>query len=200
MGTLGGTLKRKETICGRLADALAWQLLASACVKRFNDDGQPESDRAVFRWALEHALFEIQRAHVGVLDNLPNRAAAVLLRPVIFPLGARAKPPSDRLGGALARAIMDGNPLRTRLSKDIFVPGDRQAGIATIEHALESVIAAQPVREKLRKAQREGKLTKASISEMLEAGLRAAVITESERNLVLSAEGAREAAIRVDAD
>lgn len=207
MGTLGGTLKRKELICGRLADALAWQLLASGCVKRFHDDGQPESDRAVFRWALEHALYEIQRAMIGVLDNLPNRPAALLLRPVIFPLGARAKPPSDQLGAAVARGIQDGRPLRTRLSMDIFVPPPVksrgqykvQPGIATIEHALELSVAATPIREKLKQAQREGALPRGKLSDVLAAAERSGIITAAEHERVGSAERAREAAIQVDA-
>ena len=199
MGTLGGMLKRKEMICGRLADALAWQLLASGAVKRFHDDGQPESDRVAFRWAMEHALFEIQRALVGVLDNLPNRAAAMLLRPVIFPLGANAKPPSDRLSSALARAILEGHPLRERLSPDIYLPADRQPGIATLEHALREVVAAMPVREKLRRAQHDGKLAKGSSPQLFEAAEQAGVITAVERELVQSADRAREQAILVDA-
>ncbi len=42
-----------------------------------------------------HALYQIQTALVGILDNLPNRPAAWLLRPLIFPLGAGHRPPSE---------------------------------------------------------------------------------------------------------
>jgi acyl-CoA dehydrogenase len=199
MGTLGGTLKRKEMICGRLADALAWQLLASASVKRFCDDGQPESDRAAFRWVMEHALFEIQTALCGVLDNLPNRPAALLLRPVLFPLGANAKRPSDRLTAALARAILDGHPLRERLSRDIFLPTQVEPGIATLEHALRQIVAAAPVREKLRGAQHEGTLAKAALAVMADEAVKKGILTADERKLLEVAESAREAAVRVDA-
>jgi acyl-CoA dehydrogenase len=200
MGTLGGTLKRKEAICGRLADALAWQLLASASIKRFHDDGQPESDLVAFRWAMQHALFEIQRALVGVLDNLPNRAAATLLRPVIFPLGASAKPPSDRLSSSLARAILDQHPLRERLTPDIFLPATTEPGIATLEEALRHVAAALPVHEKLRKAQQAGKLPRGGGTSRFESAEHAGIITAVERELVLAADRAREQAIQVDAE
>lgn len=199
MGTLGGSLKRKELICGRLADALAWQLLASACVKRFHDDGQPDVDRAAFRWSVEHALFEIQRAFLGVLDNLPNRAAALALRPVIFPWGARAKPPSDSLSASLARSILDGQPLRERLSKDIFLPRERQPGIATLEWALAQVVAAQPVKETLREALRDGRLTKAPPAELIAQALAAKVLTPADVDRLNAADRARETAIQVDA-
>ena len=44
MATLGGQLKRKEKLSGRLADALAWLYLESTTVKKFWDDGKPEAD------------------------------------------------------------------------------------------------------------------------------------------------------------
>ena len=43
MMTLGGTLKRKEMLTGRLADGLAWLYLGTAALKRFVDDGQKET-------------------------------------------------------------------------------------------------------------------------------------------------------------
>ncbi|MEO1705436.1 MAG: acyl-CoA dehydrogenase, partial [Pseudomonadota bacterium] len=43
---LGGGLKMKQRITGRLADALSEIYLISAMLKRFEDDGQPAEDRA----------------------------------------------------------------------------------------------------------------------------------------------------------
>ncbi|HTE05572.1 MAG TPA: acyl-CoA dehydrogenase, partial [Planctomycetota bacterium] len=85
MMTLGGTLKRREMLSGRLADALAWMYLATASVHRFVAAGEPAEEADVARWAAEHALEQCQRALVGVLDNLPSRAAAGVLRALCFP-------------------------------------------------------------------------------------------------------------------
>ena len=49
MATLGGTLKRREMLSGRMADALAWMYLGSATVKRFMDEGHPEEDEIFAR-------------------------------------------------------------------------------------------------------------------------------------------------------
>jgi acyl-CoA dehydrogenase len=114
-------------------------------------------------------------------------------------MGARARPPGDRLSSALARSILDGHPLRERLSPDIFLPAESEPGIATLEHALRHVVAAMPVREKLRKAQHEGKLPRGGAPDLLEAAERAGVISAVERELVHSADRARETAIAVDA-
>jgi acyl-CoA dehydrogenase len=199
MGTLGGSLKRKENITGRLADALAWQYLASAAVKRFVGSKDAERDRPAFAWALEHALFQIERALVGTLDNLPNRPAAFVVRWLVFPFGARRKPPSDRLAARLARAILEGGALREALSTAIYVPERTDAGLGKLEAALAAVTAAAPVREKLRAGQKARKLARGPLSEVLEAAVRAQFISESEKKLVLEAEAAREAAIAVDA-
>ncbi len=59
MGTLGGRLKRREKITGRLADALAWMYLGSATMKRFVDEGQPERDYCFVKYALVEALNNI---------------------------------------------------------------------------------------------------------------------------------------------
>jgi acyl-CoA dehydrogenase len=87
MGTLGASLKRKEKISGRLADALAWMYLGSATLKRFHDEEQRENNLALVRWASTLALYKIQEALRGVLENLPNRVAAAVLRPFVFQIG-----------------------------------------------------------------------------------------------------------------
>ncbi|HXI02633.1 MAG TPA: acyl-CoA dehydrogenase, partial [Candidatus Saccharimonadales bacterium] len=114
MATLGGALKRKEKITGRLADALAWLYLGTAALKRFHDEGCRASDLPYVRWASHLAIHRIQQALLGTLDNLPGRFVSRLLRPVIFPRGALSRPPSDGLGGSVARGLLDGGEARER--------------------------------------------------------------------------------------
>src|SRR6185503_11880373 len=102
MATLGGQLKRREAITGRLADALAWLYLGSASIKRFRDQGEPASTRPFAQWAVEHALAEIERALAGVLRNLPSRPVAWLLDLLVFPLGRSEAGPDDALGSEVA--------------------------------------------------------------------------------------------------
>jgi acyl-CoA dehydrogenase len=200
MGTLGGALKRKENLSGRLADGLAWLYLASGALKQFVDDGQPERDGAAFRWALDHALYEFQAAMVGLLDNLPLRLVALKLRLVCFPLGARLRPPSDRLGSRLARAILDGGSLREALTPLVHVPPPAEHGLGEIEAALATVVAAAPARDKVKQAQRSKGLPRKLKGEPLwAAALEASVIDASEAELLRAADRARDSAIQVDA-
>ncbi|MEN6539105.1 MAG: acyl-CoA dehydrogenase, partial [Mizugakiibacter sp.] len=107
MGTLGGALKRREKLSGRLADALAYLYLASAALKRYHDEPKIASNYDLARWGVALCLYRVQEALRGVLDNLPSRPAAWLARRIVFPLGARFRPPSDKLGRRAARAILE---------------------------------------------------------------------------------------------
>ena len=78
MATLGGQLKRREKLSGRLADALAWLYLGSAAAKRFVDEGQRSQDLPFLRWSLDHALWRIDEALEGPAGQLaepPGRLA-----------------------------------------------------------------------------------------------------------------------------
>jgi acyl-CoA dehydrogenase len=107
LATLGARLKRREKISGRLADALAWLYLGSATLKRYHDEGMPAASIPLVRFACEYSLYEIQKALEGVLYNLPNRPAAWIVRPFVFPLGRRYRSPSDTVGADEAR---EGSP------------------------------------------------------------------------------------------
>ncbi len=130
---------------GRLADGLAWLYLGTAALKRYVDEGQNERDKPLMRWSAEHALFEIQTALLGLLDNLPNRPAAFILRLKLFPRLSRYSAPSDKLQGQVARCILDGGEAREHLTPEIYIPGPEEPGLGALEAALAKVVAAQPV-------------------------------------------------------
>jgi acyl-CoA dehydrogenase len=199
MATLGGKLKRREKISGRLADALAWLYLGSATLKRFSDEGEVEADRPFVDWACAQALHEIQRALVGILDNLPARVAAHLVRLVVFPLGLPHRPPSDAQGGAVARALLEDHDGRRRLTRDIYVPARDEPGLGRLEAALEKAAVALVVEAKLRDAVRAGRLDRAPGLDLADAALAAGVISSAERQRLVEADAAREEAIQVDA-
>ena len=199
MATLGGTLKQREKITGRLADALAWMYLGSASLKRFHDDGKPDEDRPLLDWACEHAAWKVEEALQGVIANLPNRAAAGLTRAFAFPLGARYSPPSDRLGTRVAQSLLNGGETRERLTPDVYIPASQEQGLGQLEAALKKIVQAQPIRRQVKAAARAGTLgggtEEAQIAEAVEKGL----ITEADSGLIAEAAAARWETIQVDA-
>jgi acyl-CoA dehydrogenase len=198
MLTFGGALKRREKISGRLADALAWLYLGSAALKRFCDDGQPAQDRPLAEWSIEQALLEVERALGAVVDNLPNRAMAALLRFIALPLEPRRRSPSDALSGEVARAVLEGGA-RERLTKEMYVPRHDEPGIGLLENALRHILRAAPIENKLKQLVREGKLERASTSSLAEQARQARHIGEEEYASLVEAEKARRHAIEVDA-
>src|SRR5690606_115953 len=156
MGTLGGSLKRREKISGRLADALAYLYLASAALKRYHDEAKTTANYALVRWSCELCLHRVQEAMLGVLENLPHRGAASVLGGLIFPLGARFRRPNDRIGGRVARDILEDREARKTLTADVFVPPPEQPGLGALEAALDQAPAALSVETRLRDAARVG--------------------------------------------
>ncbi len=198
MGTLGGSLKRKECITGRLADALAWMYIASACVKKYVEEGEAARDRDLFRWSTREALWQVQHALDGVLANLPSRATAFALRPLVFPLGQRLRQPSDRLGAKVARSLLDGGEARLALTREMYVPKDGAVGLPLYERALAATIAAEPARRKLREAVKAKTLPRASEAELVEPARKAGVLSEAECTQVREAAALRWEAVQVD--
>jgi acyl-CoA dehydrogenase len=199
MGTLGGSLKRREKLSGRLADALAYLYLASAVLKRYHDESKTRPNYALARWSVELCLYRIQDALLGVLDNLPVRWAAALLKLAIFPLGARFRPPSDRLGSEVARDILEDREARRSLTADVFIPPADEPGLGALEAALEKAVLALPIETKLRDAVRAGRLDRAPGYMLDELGVTAGVISGDEYDLLNEAREARDEVIAVDA-
>lgn len=199
MATLGGSLKRREKISGRLADALAWQYLAAATLKRYHDEAKLASHYDLARWGVALALYRTQEALRGVLDNLPAGFAAGVVRLLVFPLGARFRPPSDRLGQRAARAILEDREARIHLTEDIHVPGPQEPGLGELEAALDKAVRALPVETKLRDAIRAGQLDRAAGDELGQHALAAGIITQAEYDALSEADEARNAVVQVDA-
>ncbi len=197
LGTLGGALKRKEYLSGRLSDAFAWIFLATAALKDFHDKGRPENERAMLEWACCHALKETETALIGVLANLPNRFAAGLARLLTFPLGVTRKPLADRQINAVAEAMTTDREVRQALSGDIFVPGPDDPGLGALDHAFTRILAASPARAKLDQARRDGRLEKDSVRAMTSVAIKEDILSQAEAALIEEAEALRDAVIQV---
>jgi acyl-CoA dehydrogenase len=197
--TLGATLKRREKICGRLADALAWLYLASAALARFHHDGERDREVPLVRFACRHALCEIQQALDGVLRNLPNRPVAWAARLLVFPLGRPFSAPSDELGAEVARGLLEDRDMRVSLTSDMYLPPPEEPGLGRLEAALKHAVAALDVEARIRDAVRAGRLDKAPGDMLLDAALAAGVITPADRAQVVHADAVRDEVIQVDA-
>jgi acyl-CoA dehydrogenase len=195
---LGGSLKRKEKLSGRLGDVLSYLYLASAALKRFEDQQCPKEDLPLLHWSCQYTLYEIQKAMDGLLQNMPNRPAAWIMRWFVFPLGQHFKAPSDKLGHEISTLLLSPSEARDRLTKGLYLPQDSTQALGCIEDALVKVIKAEHVERRLRQELKDYKADYTGLEGMLDSGLKQGIITESEAELIREAETARNNVIRVD--
>jgi acyl-CoA dehydrogenase len=198
LATLGGALKRKEKLSGRMADVLSHLYLMSAALKQFEDRGRPAGDLPLLRWSCETSLLKLQEAFDGVLRNLPNRPAAWLLRMLVFPLGLDQKGPADTVGHQVATLLLEPSAARDRLTAGLFLPADVREPLRRMEEALRKVLAAEPVEKKLWAAAGAGMIPAGGDDAMLAAGMQAGAITVEEGRLLREALDARREAVKVD--
>jgi acyl-CoA dehydrogenase len=198
MLVLGGALKRKERISARLGDVLSMLYLASATLKRFEDEGRQEADLPLVHWAVQDAIYRAAEALHGALANYPSTVWGALLRIVIFPLGRHFAPPADSLGHEVARLLIAPSATRDRLSAGMYVPRDASDPFSTLEAALATAIDAEAVEAKIRAAQKTGAIRAAGAEELAQAALAAKVISGEEAALLKRAAQLRDEVIRVD--
>jgi acyl-CoA dehydrogenase len=198
MLVLGGNLKRKEKLSGRLADILANLYLISAMVKQFEERGRPVDELPLLEWGCAESLRVIDSAFVGFFANFPNRPLAWLLRFLTFPLGIRPQGASDRLGHKVAGLLMAPSALRDRLTAGIYLPSGTAEALGRIDDALPKVIAAEAVEKKLRTARKGKKIFATDDTEALAEAVAAGAISRAEAELVEAANAARREVIRVD--
>ena len=194
---LGGSLKRKEKLSARLGDILSMLYLCSATLKRFEDDGRPTTDLPLLQWSIQDALYQMQLAFYGLLDNFPNRFMAWKMRLLIFPLGRAFSPPSDELGHRVVKILMTPGESRDRLTKGIYIPGSDKEPLGVLEQALQCTEKCKEANSKIRAAIKAGKITVQN-SEKISEALKQEIITKTEAKSLQKMETLRRLVIMVD--
>ena len=197
LALLGGSLKRREKISGRLADVLSNMYVISAMLKHYEDEGMPEDDLPLLRWACDDALFNIQTAMKGVMTNMPVPVIGSLLNFLVFPLTKPYKGPDDRQGYKVARILLSPSAARDRLTRGVYVSDDPTDATGRIDHALDYVLKTEALEKRLRENMKSGVLSSSSLS-LYEDAKAADIISDEEYQLLIDAKTAVRNAIKVD--
>jgi len=198
MLAMGGALKRKEKISGRLGDVLSMMYLASATLKRYEDQGRLKADLPLVRWAVRNALYRAQQAIDQVLSNFPVKPLATVLRWMIFPLGMPFRPPLDSRNHECARLVLEPGAARDRLTTGIFLsPGENDA-TGVLEAAFLASVACEPIEKKFREAVRSGALQPHPEIDTAQLARDRGVISAEEHALWQRKEALRKRVIHVD--
>jgi len=196
--TLGGSLKRKEKLSGRLGDVLSYLYLASASLKHFEDNGEPKEELPLIHWVSQHCLYNAQNALHGLLQNLPNRPIAWLARLIIFPLGRHYSPPNDELGHQVAHLLITPSATRDRLTKGLYIPDNKTETLGKLEYGFDKVIIADHAEKKLYRGLKGYKQNYKGLEDLIAQGLTKNVITEEDAKLIREADEIRTDIIQVD--
>jgi acyl-CoA dehydrogenase len=198
MLAMGGALKRKEKISGRLGDVLSMMYLASATLKRYEDQGRLKADLPLVRWSVRNALYRAQQAIDQVLSNFPVKPLATLLRWAIFPLGMPFRPPLDARNHDCAKLVLEPGAARDRLTAGIFLPEGEADATAVLEAAFLASVACEPIERKFRDAVKQGVLEPRAGVDTAQLARERGVITPEELAQWQRKEALRKRVIHVD--
>jgi len=193
---LGGRFKFKEKLSGRLADVLIHLYMASAMLKRFEDDGRPASDLPLLRWGMEDSLNRIQHGLLGVIQNFPAPLLGGLVRLLVFPFGLPYSGPSDKTVKAVALLLLDENEARDRLTDGVFI-SDRDDAAGRVNKAFHLVLEAAPAERAIKNALKET-VNFENFEGLVRRATEAGVITEEQATMVRLAQLATAKVIAVD--
>ena len=198
MLAMGGALKRKEKISGRLGDVLSMLYLISATLKHYEDQGRIKEDLPLIRWAVRDAAYQAQEAIDAILSNFPVKSLATLLRWTIFPLGMSFRPPLDARNHECAKIVLEPGAARDRLTAGMYVGKGESDPTGVLEAAFLATIACEPVDEKLHKAVKKGKIVPQPGVDLGSLGIQYKIITVEENAQWQRKEMLRKNVIKVD--
>jgi len=181
MLTLGGYLKKKETISGRLGDVLSAMYLASMVLKHHENRGSPAEELPAVEWACRELMYQAREQLHSVLRNLPSRPMAALARLLIFPRGLTYFAPADRLGRKVADLVLNETPTRASFSRLLYRTDEPHNLLAALQKALEMAPMAETLERKLRvEGQKTGRVTALNLAGQIEQARELGILSEHE--------------------
>jgi acyl-CoA dehydrogenase len=181
MLSLGGYLKKKESLSARLGDVLSAMYLASMVLKHFENQGRPAADLPLVEYACRTLLYNAQEQLHSFLRNFPVRWLAAIMRFVIFPRGLTYSAPSDRMNPEIAELVMSPGEARERLCHYIYRTPEPGNHLGLVQQALELAIAAEPLEKKIRvEGVKTGIVKALELPGQIREALAAGIVTEAE--------------------
>lgn len=196
---LGGHLKRKEQLSGRLGDVLSHLYMGMSVVKYYCDQGKPQEDWPFVQWVLQSCLNRIQQAFKGIFQNFPVPGVGHAMSVAFLTFKWSCDPPSDELSQQVAQGVMQNGDLRKRLTQFCFVSQQKTQGTRGVEHAFEQMAVILPLETRIQQAIRNGTLNPTPcVQTLVAAAQEAQVISAQEANTLIDFYLAQDEAIQVD--
>ena len=181
MLSLGGYLKKKESLSARLGDVLSCMYLASMVLKHYDNQGEQEADLPLVEWACRNLLYKAQEQLHSFLRNFPNRFLAAFMRLFIFPRGQTYHAPSDPLGQRVVDAILHPTVTRDRIAHGIYRTVEPANPLGLLHEALVLADTAEPLEKRVRvEGVKTGRITALDLPGQIQQALVAGILSETE--------------------
>ncbi|MSQ92235.1 MAG: acyl-CoA dehydrogenase [Gammaproteobacteria bacterium] len=181
MLSLGGYLKKKESLSARLADVLSSMYLASMVLKHYENQSRPPADLPLVEYGCRLLLYQAQEQLHSFLRNFPIRWLAGLMRVFIFPRGLTYSAPSDRLNPQIAELVMNPGEARERLCQYVYRTLEPTNHLGLVQQAMELAIAAEPIEKRIRvEGVKTGRVTALDLPGQIREAQAAGIINEDE--------------------
>ena len=201
MGTMGGSLKFKESITSRFADIVSYLYISSAILHHYEKNGRKRSDWVAAEYALDTAFYEIQNAFEEIYRNFRTPFTSWVWNYVVYAacrFNPMARQVSDRVTHSLADEVLVNPAVVDRLAKGIYIPKDPNDFIVEVRAAANLYRKVEPLEKKIRKALKLMGKKGADIPTVLPELIKQQVVTEEQAKLILEWEVVRKAVVQVD--
>jgi acyl-CoA dehydrogenase len=189
MFLMQGSLKRREMLSGRLGDLLGMLYLASMVLKHYEDEGRPAADLPLVEWCCDWLFNRWQEAMHEILENFPNRLAAIKLRFLVFPTGRHFEKPPDRLETRIVELVTRDTDTRRRLIDGMYLAPLDNNPVGLLNELLAFADAVEPLQRRIRDAVKAGRIPALSGCELIDAGVAAGVIGSDDAERLREFEG-----------
>lgn len=198
MALIGGKLKFKESLSGRLGDMLSMMYMMSAVLKHYRDQHYPKEDLPFVQWSLDHCLATFWDTMDDVLRNFPNKKAAIFLKMLIMPFGHECRPPSDQLNRKVVKLMTTLGESRNRLIGKIFLSSDPEDNIRIVEDAFQAVQTHQHLMNKVYDAIKNQSVAQCTFALCIDYAHQAKILTDEEAHQLRVVDKLVQKAIAVD--
>ena len=199
MLTLGGYLKKKESLSARLGDVLSAMYLASMVLKHHENQGRPAQDLPIVEWACRSLLYHAQEQLHGFLRNFPNRLLSGVMRAIVFPRGRAYSAPADRLGRRVAELVTRSGDTRERLCQHIYWTLEPGNPLGLLEEALRLAEILEPIEKRIRiEGVKTGRITALDLPGQVSEALALGLISEVEATALRDYDAKVMSLVRVD--
>jgi len=195
---LGGDLKRKQRLSGRMADILSDLYLLSTTLKRYEDDGRIKEDLPVIEAIARDRVAAIEASFRAVFVNFPNPVLRFFMRVLVFPLGQHNLGSTDKENYRLARAILNPGAQRDRFTTGVYLSDDPEDVTGVLEDALGKVVRVEEIEAKFIRALKKGLIERRLDRDAITDAVTAEILTNEEAGFLRLADEATDKVIAVD--